>query len=120
MNNFEMILCIVNAGYSEQVMNVARSKGARGGTIIRARGTANPDAEAYFHIAIQPDKEILMLVVPVDIKDDILHALYNQVGLATSGHGMAFSMPVDDVVGIGGSTPAIKSEIKEDNGEAAK
>ena len=35
MNKFEMILCIVNAGYAEQVMNIARAKGARGGTIIR-------------------------------------------------------------------------------------
>lgn len=117
MNKFEMILCIVHAGYAEQVMNIARAKGARGGTIIRARGTANPDAEAYFHIAIQPEKEILMLVVPVEIKDSILHALYNQVGLNTAGHGMAFSMPVDDVVGIGGSVPALQKEEEQAKAE---
>ena len=117
MNKFEMILCIVNACYAEQVMNIARAKGARGGTIIRARGTANPGAEAYFHIAIQPEKEILMLVVPVEIKDSILHALYNQVGLNTAGHGMAFSMPVDDVVGIGGSVPALQKEEEQAKAE---
>ena len=41
----EVILCIVNAGFSDDVMEAAREFGARGGTVIRARGTANPEAE---------------------------------------------------------------------------
>ena len=41
-----------------------------------------------------------MIVVPAKIKDDVLHALYKDVGLQTAGQGIAFSMPVDGAVGL--------------------
>lgn len=97
---YEVIMCIVNSGFADSVMDAARELGARGGTVIRARGTANAEAEKLFNIAIQPEKEIVMILVDVKIKNDILHALYKAVGLKTPGQGIAFSMPVDDVVGL--------------------
>ena len=106
----EVIFCIVNAGFSDAVMDAAREFGARGGTVMRARGTANPESEKYFHITVQPEKEIVMILVDSKIKDDILHALYKAVGLKTPGQGIAFSMPVDDVVGLSGGE--VKTEEK--------
>ena len=96
----EAIFCIVNAGFSDAVMDAAKEFGARGGTVIRARGTANAEAEKLFNIAIQPEKEIVMILVDQSIKNDILHALYRAVGLKTPGQGIAFSLPVDQVVGL--------------------
>ena len=109
MNKYkhEVIFCIVNAGFTDDVMDAAREFGARGGTVIRARGTANAEAEHTFGIAIQPDKEVVMILVESEIKEDILHALYKAVGLKTPGQGIAFSMPVESVVGLseGASIP---------------
>ena len=104
----EVIWCIVNAGYSDDVMNAAREFGARGGTVIRARGTANQEAERLFNIAIQPDKEIVMILIEAGLKKDILHALYQKVGLNSPGQGIAFSLPVESVVGL--STPDVQEE----------
>lgn len=115
MNKFEMILCVVNAGYSELVMDAAREEGARGGTVIHARGTANKEAEQFFHIAIQPDKEIVIILVTAEIKDKVLHAIYKSAGLKSEGNGIAFSLPVDDVVGISRPSPEKQpEEVKED------
>ena len=102
MKNYkhEVIICIVNSGFSEAVMDAARELGARGGTVIRGRGTANAEAEKLYGIAIQPEKEIVMILVDSAIKNDILHALYRAVGLNTPGQGIAFSMPVDAAVGL--------------------
>lgn len=97
---YEMIICIVNTGFSDAVMDAARQYGARGGTVFHARGTANPEAENFFKITIQPEKEAVMIVVPTAIRDDILHALYKDVGLNTPGQGVAFSFPVDAAVGL--------------------
>jgi hypothetical protein len=97
---YEVIFCIVNSGYGEAVMDTAKTVGARGGTIINARGTASLEAEKIFGITVQPEKEIVMIVVPAKIKDDVLHALYKDVGLQTAGQGIAFSMPVDGAVGL--------------------
>ena len=65
-----------------------------------ARGTANLEAEKMLNILIQPEKEVVMILVDSSIKDDILHALYKAVGLNTPGQGIVFSLPVDQVVGI--------------------
>ena len=96
----EAIICIVNSGYSDAVMDAAKKLGARGGTVINARGTAPKDAETFFGITIQPEKEIVMILVPSSIKANVLHALYQEVGLDTAGQGIAFALPVDAVVGL--------------------
>lgn len=108
--NHEVIFCIVNAGFSDAVMDAAKEFGAGGGTVIRARGTANTEAEKLFNIVIQPEKELVMILVEREIRDDILHAVYRAVGLNTPGQGIAFSLPVDQVVGL--SVPT-KEENKE-------
>ena len=96
----EMIMCIVNTGFSETVMDAAREFGARGGTVIRGRGTANVEAEKLYGIAIQPEKEIVLILVDSAIKNDILHAVYKAAGLNTPGQGIAFAVPGEDVVGL--------------------
>ena len=106
----EMIMCIVNSGFSETVMDAAREFGARGGTVIRGRGTANIEAETLYGIAIQPDKEIVLILVDTAIKNDILHAVYKAAGLNTPGQGIAFSVPVEDVVGISLESPEESAE----------
>jgi len=114
--SYEMILCVVNAGFSDDVMDAAREAGARGGTVIHARGTANKEAESFFHITIQPDKDVVMMIVPADIKDKVLHAIYQSAGLKTEGQGIAFSLAVDKAVGLTNNslpiTPAAESETK--------
>ena len=94
------ILCIVNAGFSDDVMSVARDCGAKGGTVINARGTARDEATKKFGIAFEPEKEIVLILVEMGIKDAILHAIYQKVGLNSPGQGIAFAIPVDDVIGI--------------------
>ena len=96
----QLIICIVDEGYSDNVMDVAKECGARGGTVVHAKGTANKEAERYFNIAIHPNKEMVMILIPTSIRDSILHALYTKVGLNTQGHGIAFALPVDNVVGL--------------------
>lgn len=96
----EVIICIVNSGFSETVMDAAREFGAKGGTVLRGRGTANAEAEKLYGIAIQPDKEIVMILIDSNLKNDILHAIYKAAGLNTPGQGIAFAMPVEDVAGL--------------------
>ena len=100
MKKFECILCIVNNGFSEAAMDAAKQYGARGGTVIHGRGTASKEAEKIFNITIQPEKEIVMILVSSNIKDAILKGLYDAVGSHTKAQGIAFSLPVSEVVGI--------------------
>ena len=99
-NNHEVVFAIVNSGYAEEVMEVARENGARGGTILNARGVAGEEAAAFFGITLHAEKEILMMVVDKSIRDDILNAIYKQMGMAKKAQGIAFSLPVSDVAGL--------------------
>lgn len=107
-----LVFVICNAGFSDDVMRAAREAGAFGGTVINARGTARKEAEKMFNIQIQPEKEIVLILVPVAIKDNILHNIYQKVGLNTPGQGIAFCLPVDEAVGL--ESPKKKEEEKKD------
>ena len=96
----ELILAIVNSGYAEDVMEVAREKGVRGGTILNARGVVKEDAAAFFGITLHADKEILMMVVDKAIRDQVLNAIYTEMDMAKKAKGIAFSLPVSDVAGL--------------------
>ncbi len=96
----QVIVCIVNNGFADEAMDAARAVGVKGGTVLSARGTANLEAEKAFHIQIQPEKEMILILVTEDIKDDVLHALYRTVGTHTPAHGIAFALPVDGVTTI--------------------
>ena len=99
-NNHEVIFAIVNSGFAEDVMEVARQQGVRGGTILNARGVAREDAAAFFGITLHAEKEILMMVVEKDIRDSVLNAIYKEMGMAKAAQGIAFSLPVSDVTGL--------------------
>ena len=99
-DNFEVVFAIVNSGYADDVMAVAKAQGVRGGTILNARGVVNENAAAFFGIALHPDKEILMMVVEKSIRDDVLNAIYKEMGMGKKAQGIAFSLPVSDVAGL--------------------
>ena len=99
-NNYEVIFAIVNAGFAEEAMHVAREQGVRGGTIINGRGVARENEAAFFGINIHSDKEMLMMVVEKDIRDNVLHALYKQMGMQKKAQGIVFALPVSDVAGL--------------------
>lgn len=97
---YKCIFAVVNNGYSEVAMEAAKACGAKGGTILHGRGTISKDAEKFFNITIQPDKEIVMILAKTELVDGILKALYKVVGTSTEAQGIAFAVPVDNVAGI--------------------
>ena len=99
-NNHEVIFAIVNAGFAEEAMDVAREQGVRGGTILNARGVARANEAAFFGITIHHEKEILMMVVEKTIRDNVLNALYKEMGMAKKAQGIVFALPVSDVAGL--------------------
>ncbi len=98
--NHEVIFVIVNSGYAEEAMDVAREHGVRGGTILNARGVAKEEEAIFFGITVHAEKEILMMVVEKDIRDTVLNALYSRMGMGKKAQGIAFSLPVSDVAGL--------------------
>ena len=93
----EMIICIVNQGFEEKVIQTANNVGITGGTFLSAHGLSKLDAEKFFGISIHPDKQIVLMVISSDKKQALLEALYDNVGINDEAQGIAFSIPVDDM-----------------------
>lgn len=100
VKNFDLVVAIVNKGYTDLVMEASRDAGARGGTIMTARGTGNREIGDFYGIAIQPEKEVVFILTKREITDNVLKAIYEAAGLSTNGQGIAFAMPAGQTAGL--------------------
>lgn len=98
--NQHLIVTITNEGYAEKVMTEAKKAGATGGTTLNGRGLETENVIKFLNIAIEPEKDIVLILAPTEKKNDIMNNIVENCGLKTPGAGICFSLPVDHVVGI--------------------
>lgn len=111
----ELLMVISNQGYSEAVMDAARASGARGGTVIHARGTGQDRAERFLGISLASEKEITLIVVSSDQKTEMMRSIMHEAGPGTGAGAVVFSLPVTDTAGM---VLRPQSEEPEEAGEA--
>lgn len=99
----DLIITIVNKGYSDYVVDAARDAGARGSTILHARGTSG-QKEQFLGISLGDEKSVVLTLVPRTDKKKIMEAIAERTNLNAEGRGFCFSMPVNDVVGVNAET----------------
>jgi len=99
-HSHDLIVSIVNHGYTDELMNKAREAGARGGTVLHARGTAHEGPVKFFGISVQDEKEIILILSEYDKKVPIMQTISENYGLNTKAQGLIFSLPVDNVIGL--------------------
>ncbi|MBA5941748.1 MAG: P-II family nitrogen regulator [Methanophagales archaeon] len=96
---FQLIIAIVEAGRASATMDAARSVGAEGCTILYGRGVGVHEHDTFFGASIEPEKEILMILIAKANTDMVLEAVVSAGELNEPGRGIAF---VTDVVKIAG------------------
>ncbi len=97
---YELILTIANRGFTDRIMEAARNAGAKGGTAISARRVGYEDGENPFGFTLQPEKEIVAILIPREDKLPVMRAINREAGLKTECRGILFSVPVDDILGL--------------------
>jgi len=96
----DLIIAIINHGYSDDFMTVAREAGAYGGTVIHARGLAHEGPVKFFGVSVQEEKEIVLVVTTCEKKLPIMEAVSRSCGITSKAEGLIFSLPVDSVMGL--------------------
>ncbi|MDR2392896.1 MAG: hypothetical protein LBD93_01875 [Treponema sp.] len=96
----DVIISIINQGYSDEFMTVAREAGATGGTVINARGLDHQKRVKFFGVSVQDEKEIIIILTSRDRKVPIMQAVSQAYGITTEAEGLVFSLPVDKVMGL--------------------
>ena len=95
-----LIVSIVRKGWGDTVLEASMKAGAHGGTVLFGRGIGRNEQQKVFGIQIEPEKEIVLTVVPREQKDTILHEIVRAAELTAPGHGLAIVLPVEQVVGV--------------------
>jgi nitrogen regulatory protein PII len=96
----DLIISVVNQGYSEEFMAIAREAGAGGGTIINARGLAHHGPVKFFGVSIQAEKELILILTHREKKAAIMQAVSQAYGISSKAEGIIFSLPVDQVMSL--------------------
>ena len=100
-SGYTMISSIINHGQAEELMTVARAAGAKGGTILNARGTGTEEDVKFFGISLAPEKEFLVIITENAHADAILNALSSQPVFSEPGGGIIFTTQVDRLLSLG-------------------
>lgn len=97
---YELIVASVDQGEIDEVMEAARTAGATGGTILHARRAGVHEAEKFYGITLQKEKELLAILAPREEKAAIMRAIAQSVPLEGEKGGVVFSLPVDSIEGL--------------------
>ena len=94
MKELKALYIIVNAGFASKVVDIARTAGATGATILNARGSvAKP--KTILGITIDSEKEIVLSIVEKDVATRIVEQVKENAGVGTPAHGLCFFLPVE-------------------------
>ncbi len=97
---YELIVVILNEGYSDSVMDAARSAGATGGTLIHTKGAGRSKKEKFFDVSLAEERDMLYIVAESEKKSDIMKAINENCGAETACGAICFSLPVSQAEGI--------------------
>ena len=96
----ELIMAIMNEGYSDTVMDAARSAGAGGGTVLHAKGTQPGESSQFFGLSIAEEKEMLLILTAAADRSRIMRTIMDKAGVQSPAHTVMFSLPVESVAGL--------------------
>jgi nitrogen regulatory protein PII len=94
------IFVIVDRGNAETVIEAAEEAGARGATVINARGAGTHETSKLFAMVVEPEKEVVLIVAAMERTDSITTAIRAVSGLDKPGKGIMFVVDVEQTVGL--------------------
>ncbi len=96
----ELIIVILNEGYSDFVMDAARVAGAGGGTVLHAKGTGGTRGEKFFSVSLADEKDMIYIIAHKDEKAAIMRSINEQAGPGSRAGAICFSLPISSVAGL--------------------
>ena len=110
---FKTIVASVKPDITDKVVDAAKEAGATGATILPGRGTGIHEAKSFFGLTLEPQTDIILLLIEEHLVQGILDAIVQAGEFNKPGTGMAFVLPVEQVVGLESQLELIKSKIQD-------
>lgn len=109
---FKTIVASVKPDHTDKVVDAAKEAGATGATILPGRGTGIHEAKSFFGLILEPQSDIILMLIEEHLVQGILKAIAEAGEFSKPGTGMAFVLPVEQVVGLDSQLDFIKAKIQ--------
>ncbi|MDZ7802228.1 MAG: P-II family nitrogen regulator [Trueperaceae bacterium] len=97
---FKLLVAIVPQGRYGPLVEAAKKAGSEGATIVPGRGTGVHEGQKLFGLPIEPEKDVLLVLVSNAVADSVLNAMVKAGKLDEPGKGIVFLLDVPRVAGI--------------------
>ena len=92
--NHDCIFVVVNRGYAENVVRIARESGATGATIFHGRGTGEEETVIpIINIELLPEKEIICFITSANIRANVADSLLKNPEFVEDGEISVYVTP---------------------------
>ena len=101
---------------TDKVVQAARGKGATGSTVISsARGEGLQVAKTFLGLSLETQRDVILLLVEEHMSRDILESIELAGEFdANPGSGIAFSIDVEDAVGVSNQVDLLSEIVEEE------
>ena len=93
-----LILVVCAQGCTDDVMATAKTHGARGGTIIKARLSGREELEQAYELELKAEREIVAIVAPTELRGPIMEAINTGHGLRSEAQAILCALPIEQIV----------------------
>lgn len=97
---YNLIIVVVEKGNGENVVEAANKAGSRGATIINGRGSGIHETSKLFAMAIEPEKEIVMIISQSSLTEKIVSSIRKDINIDEPGRGVIFVQEVNKACGL--------------------
>lgn len=114
--HFKLIIAFTEDSITDRIVDAARKKGATGSTVISsARGEGMNVAKTFLGLSLDTQRDVILLLVEEHLCRDILESIAIAGDFdANPGSGIAFSIDVDDAVGVSHQVSQLSHIIEEE------
>jgi nitrogen regulatory protein PII len=100
--HFKLIIALTEDSITDKVVEAAKQKGATGSTVISsAHGEGMEVAKTFLGLNLETQRDVILLLVEEHMSRDILESMEASGEFdANPGSGIAFSLDVEDAVGV--------------------
>lgn len=114
--HFKLIIALTQDSITDKVVAAARESGATGSTVINnARGEGMNVSKTFLGLSLDTQRDMVLLLVEEHLSREILETI-SKVGEfdANPGSGIAFSIDVEDAVGISHQVSQLTKIVEEE------
>jgi nitrogen regulatory protein PII len=114
--HFKLIIALTEDSITDKIVEAAREKGATGSTVISsARGEGMQAAKTFLGLNLVTQRDVVLLLVEEHMSRDILETIEAAGELdASPGTGIAFSIDVEDAVGVSHQVSQLSEFVEEE------